>query len=411
MNIKIGMCGLTHLGLVYGSVFSKNFHCVLYDHRSKQIEKLKRNDLEIKEKNLKNLLIKNKKNISFTNDFNDIFKCDIIFISADIKTNSKGKSDYSLINTYIKKIKKKINKKQTLIILSQLKPGFCNKLKSELKSELIYFVETLVFGNAVDRALHPERIILGTNHKISRKANYFFNKFQCPILKMNYESAELTKISINLFLVSSVTTTNLISSISKSIGADWNEIRKALTLDKRIGKFAYLSPGLGISGGNLERDLNSIIEIGKKKKISTKLISLWQNMSTLRKNWISDNLRKIIKINKVRNVGILGLTYKPGTNSIKNSPSLMTIKKNTNILFKYHDPKADILKLKNLKFCSINECCKNVKILIIATPWPIYSKSKLEDKILKNKIKYLIDPFKVLKFKNKNKKNIKYLSL
>ena len=134
-------------------------------------------------------------------------------------------------------------------------------------------------------------------------------------------------------------------------------------------------------------------------------------MSTLRKNWISDNLRKIIKINKVRNVGILGLTYKPGTNSIKNSPSLMTIKKNTNILFKYHDPKADILKLKNLKFCSINECCKNVKILIIATPWPIYSKSKLEDKILKNKIKYLIDPFKVLKFKNKNKKNIKYLSL
>ena len=83
---------------------------------------------------------------------------------------------------------------------------------------------------------------------------YLFSK---KIIEMNYESAELTKISINIFLATSITTTNYLSDIANQVNANWNHI-KSLKLDKRIGKYAYLEPGLGISGGNIERDLRGI---------------------------------------------------------------------------------------------------------------------------------------------------------
>ena len=81
---------------------------------------------------------------------------------------------------------------------------------------------------------------------------------------MSYESAELTKISINLFLISSVTTTNTITSLCEKIGADWNDIIPSLRMDKRIGRHAYLRSGLGISGGNLERDLQTFKHLANK---------------------------------------------------------------------------------------------------------------------------------------------------
>jgi UDPglucose 6-dehydrogenase len=411
MKTKVAMCGMTHLGLVYGSIFSNKNKCIFYDHRPKYIEDLKKSNIKIKEKNLNKFLKKNKKNIFYSDNFNDVLKCDIIFLSLDIETNSKGKSNYKLINLYLNKLKKKIKRKQTLIILSQLQPGFCRKLKSKIKSELIYFVETLVFGNAIERAMFPERLILGIDQNLSKQVRYFLKLYSCPILKMNYESAELTKISINLFLVSSVMTTNLISTISKSIGANWNHIKTSLMLDKRIGKYAYLTPGLGISGGNLERDLNSIIEIGKKQKIDTKIISLWQKLSNSRKEWIHNQIQLIKKNYKFTKVGMLGLTYKPSTNSIKNSPSILTIKKNPNITFKCHDPQADLIKLNNIRYHSIKECCKNVKVLIIATPWEVYFHAQIEKEIIINNIQYVIDPFRVLSVdKNLNKK-IKYYTL
>ena len=88
---------------------------------------------------------------------------------------------------------------------------------------------------------------------------------------MKYESAELSKISINCYLASSVTLTNTLAEVSKSVGASWEEIIPTLKLDKRIGKYAYLKPGLGISGGNIERDLSSITKIAKNKFLNVEL--------------------------------------------------------------------------------------------------------------------------------------------
>ena len=96
--------------------------------------------------------------------------------------------------------------------------------------------------------------------KIDVNYNKYLKKFNCPIIEMDLRSAELTKISINIFLISQVTSTNLLSEISENIGGNWTKIKTGLQLDKRIGKYSYLNPGLGISGGNLERDLKTLLD-------------------------------------------------------------------------------------------------------------------------------------------------------
>src|SRR5262249_61279085 len=124
-----------------------------------------------------------------------------------------------------------------------------------------YQGKTLVFGQAVERALKPERPIVGCAEPaapLEARFRTVLSAFGCPILPMRYESAELAKISINCCLVASVTVANTLAQVCEKIGADWGEIAPALKLDRRIGAYAYLAPGLGIAGGNLERDLATV---------------------------------------------------------------------------------------------------------------------------------------------------------
>ena len=103
-----------------------------------------------------------------------------------------------------------------------------------------------MFGWAVERATQPERFIVGCADPIRplpRPYTMLLDAFDCPILPMRYESAELAKIAINCCLVASVSVANTLADLSERIGADWHEIAPALRLDRRIGAHSYLSPG------------------------------------------------------------------------------------------------------------------------------------------------------------------------
>ena len=195
--------------------------------------------------------------------------------------------------------------------MSQIPPGFMRKINFP-KDRLFYQVETLIFGESLKRASKPERIIIGaSDEKIKISRHYFsiIKKFKCPIIITSYESAELTKISINMFLSSSVTLTNKLAEVSRKIGANWDQISASLKLDKRIGKFAYLQPGLGLSGGNLERDISTIIKICNKNKINSSIFKNFFFESKNKKKWINENLKKIKNIQNSK-ITILGVTYK-----------------------------------------------------------------------------------------------------
>ena len=396
--MKIGFVGMTHLGINYlAATAERNFNVIGFDENKKKINELKNYIINYNEPLLKKTIKKNKKKIKFSSNFAEIKKLDLIFISLDLKTDNYGYADTNLLLDLINKTKKHINSTANLIILSQVKPGFTRRINF-YKNRLFYQVETLIFGQAISRALKPERIIIGSSsNKISKKYINFLKKFNCPIIKMNYESAELTKISINIFLAASVTISNMLSRASKLVSADWSQIIPALRLDKRIGQYAYLKPGLGISGGNIERDLFSIKTIMKKDKNGSNLINSLIKNSKFMNKWAERLLMK--KIKKNMTIGILGLAYKDKTDSIKNSPAIDLIKKIKNNKILAYDPLIQVKK-KNLNFIQAENFKKvftDSDILIFMTDWKEIKKIKIYMENINLKKKIIIDPYGLTK--------------
>lgn len=413
--MKIGFFGMSHLGLNYlAASAARGFKVVGYDTNNSLIKSLNLGTKIFDEPNLFSRIKKDKEKIYFTSELENLRDCSLIFISSDVPTNHKGQSDLSFIKKNINVLKKKFSNKN-LIVMSQVHPGFMEHLNWK-KNKLFYQVETLIFGKAFIRAFRPERIILGVydiNKKIDKEILNYYKKFNCPLIKTNYRTSELIKISINIFLISSITTTNIISNICKKIGAKWNDIEDSLRLDKRIGEFAYLKPGLGISGGNLERDLANVINVSKKNKIDYSLFNLWKKNSSYQKKWISRIIEKNIKISKLKKLGILGLSYKENTDSIKNSPSVNLINKLKRKQLYAYDPAIKKLKNNNVTLCKSSlEVIKKTSIIFIMTPWKEF-KSLNENIFYKNKIKLIIDPFGLMISSSNffNKKKIKYFSL
>ena len=410
---KISCLGMSHLGLVYSSVFSQYAETIVcYDGDADLIAKLKSSKVEIYEPNLVEELKKNKKKFLFTHNYRDCEKSDLIFISLDSKTNKLNQVDLSDINKIFKKILKlNISNHIPIIFLSQLPLGFCENISKNIKNDIYYQVETLVFGNAIHRAKFPERIIVGSKNKKINNKNYIklLKKFRCPIINMNYLSAELTKIAINIYLISTISTTNYLTMLGEKINFDWEAISDALKLDKRIGKYAYLRPSLGLAGGNLERDLNSLDLLSRKYSIDNSLIRSWYKISNLRKKWIENILNKLLKSSKQKKIFILGLAYKENTSSIKNANSIYLIKKFKKVNFYGYDPIVKNLQIRNFYFIESRDLFLFSKIIIITNSSKefLYLFIKNKEKI-NNKV--IIDPYNVLSSINL-KKNNKIFSL
>ena len=416
-EIKIGFVGLTHLGLNYlAASAQKKFSVTGIDTNSKKIIKLDKNIIEYEEPYLKKVILKNNKNIKFSDDFKNLNKCNLVFISQDVKTSTSGKSDLKNLRILINKTITYLDKDAILVVLSQMKPGFMRSINIDHK-KLYHQVETLIFGKAFNRALYPERIIVGCKNKFNEISPIYLRylkSFKCPILKMEYESAEIAKISINLLLASSVTTTNILSELCEKMSADWNDILPALKLDKRIGKFAYIKPGLGISGGNIERDIVTVKGMLKKKSPPDFLLKNMLENSQYMKNWIGRILTKetiLDKKNKI-NIGIVGAAYKENTNSIKNSPiiDLLNYLKNKKKISIYEPMLSLELKNKNIEQVkSLKELITKNKIIIFMRPWVNQKEIKNIHRNLKNKL--VIDPYRVINFKDQKKRSNKYFTL
>ena len=417
--MKIAFVGMSHLGINYAvASAAKGFHVICYDGDKNKIENLKKNIIDFYEPRLKNLLNKYSKNISFVDKIFEIKVCDLIFLSEDVRTNKDNFSIYKDINFLKNKILSNIKKKSTLIILSQVEVGFTEKIKIN-KNQLYYQVETLIFGNAVERSLNPQQFIIGAaNNAINKKYHNYLKKFKCPITIMSYSTAELSKISINLYLISSLSFTNSLVELCEKKSIDWKKITTILRRDKRIGNYAYLNPGLGILSGNLQRDLQSFKKVLKQNNCNLHLPNAWQKNSDIRKKWVIDLLKSNFSnlLNSKKKIGIYGLTYKKNITFLKNSPALDIICKYKKTFFNIFDPKLSTrINKKNIKqHKNIKSFLRESDLLIILTDWDDIK--NYDYSVLKNyNGKDIIDPYQTMdnkKFlKNKNiyilgKKNV-----
>src|SRR6266480_2828454 len=425
----IGFIGLSHLGIVYSlATAAKGFEVLGFDPDPALCAGLSAGTLPVSEPGLEELFHSHRSRVRFSAEASDLTKCDLVFFSLDVPTDQANQSDLQPLRKLVDQVAGYVSPEATVVILCQVPPGFTRSLNRSLtargirfRSHLFYQVETLVFGGAVERALRPERFIVGVEDPKAQLPSVYsgwLNAFGCPVLTMRWESAELAKIAINMFLVASVSTTNTLAELCERIGADWSEIALALRLDRRIGPHAYLSPGLGIGGGNLERDLSTVERLAESSQTDTGIVDAFIHNSLHRREWAARTLRRAFQTHGIdagaAAVAVWGLAYKENTDSIKNSPSLVFISSVPECRKLAYDPAVRLsvgcYPLFEQRDSAI-ECCKGADALVILTPWPEFRQVDLNAVRAVISRRIILDPFGLLDGENASALGFDYYRL
>ena len=314
--------GLSHIGQVYSISWAKKIgQCAVFDFDKKKLNDFKNQKYSNEEKNLDRIKF-NKKKLVICKNLSDLKKYDTIFFTYDTPINNLGYPNLKFIENYIKKlISIKFHKKTKIIITSQVYPGFMEKIKKKYLNnnmvELIYMVDTLKMGNAVDRFLNPEQLVFGCGSENKKFILKLFKKFNCKKYIFTFKEAELIKVSINLYLYFSVNFSNILDDYSKQIGVNFTNIIGSLKNDIRIGKHSYIHPSPSISGGHLERDVFYIKKHSKNLQ-TKKIFNDFQIFDQKKKVNLKNILLKLKKNQKIKLL-IVGISYKENSFSMVNS--------------------------------------------------------------------------------------------
>jgi len=408
--MKVGFAGLSHLGLVYGlATAAKGMEVLGFDADAKLMAALQRGFFPVNEPGLENLWKKNRGRVSWHAEARALAECGLVFLSLDVITDARDRSDTRPLEGLIRATLPGLRVGTVVVLLSQVDPGFTRQkfLPAAQSAGLaaLYQVETLVFGRAVERALQPERFIVGSvepSSPLPEPLRRWHAAFGCPVLVMGLESAELCKIAINFFLVSSVCTTNTLAEVAALAGADWSEIAPALRLDARIGPKAYLSPGLGVGGGNLPRDLQTLRRLAGDGTTDLSLVDGWLRCSAHHRDWATRSYQRILHdagISPRRaKVGVWGLAYKEDTAFVKNSPSLRFLEKAIAAEKVVYDPVARLpKKIRGVRQVGkIADASRGSDVLAILTPWPEFRQTDPATALQAMKNRLVLDPYGVI---------------
>lgn len=410
MPLSIGVVGLSHLGTCYSIAYaSKGANVIAFD-----FDKNTRNErylgyFDPAEPDIIQFLQKPNKNFRIADNILELEECDLLVYAKDTNFNLEKDLALSIISNEIDLLSATIKNDAPLVIMSQVPPGFTRQLE-KMKRDIVYQVETLIFGNGLNRALKPERLIFG---KINEEAvlpetvRKFAETFNCAIIEMSYESAELTKIAINIILSANITAANSLAELANSNGGNWRHIESALRLDQRIGESAYVSPGLGLGGTNLQRDLNFATSSAEKEGINATFFKTLTNHSLHMQNWL---VREITKIRqngeKLETVTLLGLAYKPGTQSTYGSAGFQLLDIfDSKVKIFVHDPVVRLpIEKASRNTVQINDPRIHLSesdVVVLATNWPEYQ-GIIEEFLKLGTVVKILDPYRMVRTNSTN---------
>lgn len=388
-NLKIGVVGLWHLGCVLCTAWSKLGNRVIgFDYDSSLIHNLQQAIPPLFEPDLAECIRSSidEKTLSFSDQVQSLSECDFLFLSYDTPVLDDDSSDTRILEKAVKDIAVVMKPGAVIIVSSQSPAGFCSLMRKYLKEanetfDFAYSPENLRLGEAIQCYLNPGRIILGTADKdTDAKCKRLFSQIPAEILSMNLESAEMVKHGINSFLSMCIVFANHLSDICETTGACIDDVVKGIKTDPRIGPKAYLSPGIGFSGGTLGRDLKVLDQKNEEFNGRAVLFGLIHRLNQERKNVIVDKLERIMGSLGGKTIALLGLTYKPGTSTLRRSLPLeiaeLLILKNATV--KVYDPKADFGELhEKPNFIiepNIETLARQADGLVLLTEWNDFSR-------------------------------------
>lgn len=400
--------GLSHIGQVFSlSWLNKIGKCNVFDFNNNNLINFKNKKFTNEENYLKKIKF-DKKKLKILNNIEELSNSKIIFFTYDTPISKYAKPNLNLIEKYLKKLLSiKFKYKTKIFITSQTYPGYTDLIKKKYlkknkKIDLIYMVDTLKMGEAVERFKYPQQLVFGAEKKNIKFILKLFQKFRCKKFFFSYKEAELIKVSINLYLYFSVNFANTMQNISEQIGINFSRIINSLKIDPRIGYNSYIHPSLGISGGHLERDAFYVKEISRDKYIKN-IIYNFQKFNNNTKDKLKSKIVYLSK-KKITKILIIGLSYKKNSFSVIGSIFNSILK-----------DKSYLTEVYNSFFPNINMKIKqvqNLKKSIAKSDVIIFNYANLKDlriikkEFKKNQNKILINISSEYKEFVKNKNNV-----
>lgn len=385
--MKISIIGSGYVGLVTGVCLAElGNNVICADSDSSKINGLKKGIIPIYEPGLEELIKNNLKRarISFTTSVKDaVRKSEVIFIAVGTPSLENGEADLTGIENVARTIALNMNGYRLIVEKSTVpvetgewvKHTITTDVKSKVKFDVASNPEFLREGQAINDFMHPDRIVIGVESKRARDILVkIYKPLNAPLIITSIKSAELIKHASNAFLATKISFINAISHICDNVGADVQEVARGMGLDKRIG-MAFLNAGIGYGGSCFPKDLDAFINISQKLGYNFELLKAVKDINEQQKRFMLKKMKDGLWIIKDKTIGMLGLSFKPDTDDIRNAPSLDIIKalQQEGAKIRVYDPQA--MKktqkvLENVVFCKDPyEVCKGSDCLLIVTEW------------------------------------------
>ena len=419
MNVCV--YGLWHLGSVTAACLAQaGWNVIGLDESAEVIRHLSEGRAPLMEPGLNELLSEGiaAGRLRFTTDASSAVKgASVVWVTFDTPVSQEDVADVDYVVSRLHALLPTMDSGALVIVSSQLPVGSIRKLEQLSGRADLSFAclpENLRLGKAIDVFNNPDRVIAGVRSEKDRER---IASLLAPITSriewMTVESAEMTKHAINAFLATSVTFINEIATICEDVGADAKEVERGLKSESRIGPKAYLSPGAAFAGGTLARDIAFLTELGERAGSRPALIASVRVSNETHKGWARRKLQALFGDLKGRTVGVWGLTYKAGTDTLRRSSAIELCRwlHEQGVIVIAHDPAVtslpdDLVAAINLRRSPL-EAASHVDALVVATEWPLYrdvSLDALADLVV-------LDPNRFLKAPLKGNPKIRYVTI
>lgn len=395
---RVVVLGLWHLGCVVGTVLAERGHMVCgTDFDADAVRRLQQGAPPLFEPGLVDAIAKRVREgrLGFQENMKDALShADYAVIAFDTPVDANDHSDLAPIERAVDAIGDFVSGEIQVVVMSQVPAGTCAQLDArlrarapELRFSLVYQPENLRLGEALETFRHPDFIVLGAESEAAiRRWLPLGDVMDVPRLAMSWSSAEMSKHALNAFLATSISFVNDLADAAEAAGADVRDVVRALKHDRRIGAYAFLNPGPGFAGGTLGRDVQTLRKLAARAGRPTRLFDAALEVNNARLPRMVEKLRAACGRQPAglrgKRVALLGLTYKPGTSTLRRSHAVefarLLVKEGATV--QAYDPKVTeaTAETRDILLCAdAAQAVTGADAVALLTPWPEFRRLDL----------------------------------
>ncbi len=385
--MRITMIGTGYVGLTTGACLSNLGHDVIcLDIDEIKIAMLNKGEMPIYEPGLKELVLANVEEgrIRFTTDTKfAIESSDIIFIAVGTPEGEDGSADLKYVLAVAESIGKHMNSYKLIVNKSTVPVGTAERVRAAIRKhtdhefDICSNPEFLREGSAIRDFLSPDRVVVGVDTEKAKeqmvKVYRSIERTGNPILITDIESSEMIKYASNAMLATRISFMNQLAPLCEKVGADIKEVAKGMGLDKRIGP-RFLQAGVGYGGSCFPKDVKALIKTLKNNSCDASILESVDNVNDIQKTYIIPKVVGLLGEVQGKKIGILGLSFKPKTDDMREAPSIVIIKELQKLGAKItaFDPVAEHESKKyiNISYSdSPYSAVEGAECLILVTEW------------------------------------------